>query len=240
MRAGRQVFVLVPGAWHGAWCWNRLAALLRDAGHEVHTPELPGTAGFGDPATASLGTWARGIAELVGLQSQPVVLVGHSRGGLVISRAAELAPDSIRRLVYVAAYLLPDGSHVAGEARADGGSLIAPNMIPAREGLTCRLRDEVIDEAFYNDCDAQTIAWARAQLSEEPLKPLVTPLRVTPGAFGRIPRAYVECLRDRTVSLEAQRRMQAALPCKPVLTLDSGHSPFLSQPRALAQWLARL
>ena len=74
----------------------------------------------------------------------------------------------------------------------------------------------------------------------EPLKPLVTPLRVTMERFGRIPRAYIECSQDRTITLGAQRRMQAALPCDPVLTLASDHSPFFSQPTALAQMIGGL
>ena len=77
-------------------------------------------------------------------------------------------------------------------------------------------------------------------MTPEPLKPLVTPLRITDARFGGVPRAYVECSRDRTVTLAAQRAMQAALPCDPVFTLDSDHSPFLSHPRRLAQVLGGL
>jgi pimeloyl-ACP methyl ester carboxylesterase len=238
MSVAPRTFVLVPGAWHGAWCWSRLAPVLRERGHDVLTPELAGTADSATDAGAiSLDSWARDLVALVRGRPAPVVAVAHSRGGVVISRAAELAPDCFARLVYVAAYLLPAGAHVAAAARADAGSLIPANMIAAREGLTCRLRDEVIDDAFYGDCDAATRAWARAQLREEPLKPLVTPLRITLARFGSVPRAYVECIRDRTVSLAAQRQMQAGLPCDAVLTLDCGHSPFLTHPHELAQWL---
>jgi hypothetical protein len=77
-------------------------------------------------------------------------------------------------------------------------------------------------------------------MTPEPLKPLVTKLLVTAQRFGRVPRTYIECLQDRTVTLAAQRRMQAALPCEPVLALDSDHSPFLSQPQDLALLLGGL
>jgi pimeloyl-ACP methyl ester carboxylesterase len=158
----------------------------------------------------------------------------------VISRAAELIPDRLCRLVYLAAYLLPAGAQLAAEARRDAGSVVTANMIPAREGVSCTLRPEVIREAFFGDCDEETTAWARQQLTAEPLKPLVTPLEVTAARFGRVPRAYVECIRDRTITLGAQRRMHAALPCDPVLTLDAGHSPFLSKPAELAELLSGL
>jgi pimeloyl-ACP methyl ester carboxylesterase len=238
--ARKRTLVLVAGAWHGAWCWERLTPLLEAAGHRVLTPELPATgASHADPAHASLDSWARHVAELVSVQEEPVVLVGHSRGGAVISRAAEMTRN-IRMLVYLAAYLLPAGASVAEEARSDPGSLIPDNMIPAASGATCTLRPEIVREAFYGDCDEEALGFARARLSPEPLKPLVAKLRITPEGFGSVPRAYVECTRDRTISLAAQRRMQASLPCDPVFTLASDHSPFLSHAPELTEILGGL
>ena len=78
---------------------------------------------------------------------------------------------------------------------------------------------------------------ARARLVPEPLKVLAAPLRITAQRFGRVPRAYIETARDCAVTLAAQRRMQASLPCMPVFTLDTDHSAFLSQPEALARIL---
>jgi pimeloyl-ACP methyl ester carboxylesterase len=236
-----RTFMLIAGAWHGAWCWERLAPLLESRGHRVLTPELPGTgASRADPAAASLDAWARAVAEMVGAQPEPVVLVGHSRAGAVISRAAEMANQNLRRLVYLAAYLLPAGGSVAAEARSDSGSLIPANMMAADSGVTCTLRPGIVREAFYGDCEDETFEFARARLSPEPLKPLITNLKVTPGRFGVVPRTYVECTRDRTISLAAQRRMHAALPCERVLSLESDHSPFLSHPALLADALGGL
>jgi hypothetical protein len=76
-----------------------------------------------------------------------------------------------------------------------------------------------------------------ANLSPEPLKPLVTPLKLSAQRFGRVPRSYVECLQDRAVTLPAQRRMQAALPCDTVHSLDADHSPFFSRAPELAHLL---
>jgi pimeloyl-ACP methyl ester carboxylesterase len=241
MNESARTYVLVPGAWHGAWCWERLTPLLESRGHRVLTPELAGTGGSGvDPASVSLESWARDIVEVAEGEPEPVTLVGHSRGGIVVSRAAELAPDRFRMLVYLAAYLLPARARMATEARADSASLVPSNMIPAREGVTCTLRAEVVRDAFYADCDPATAEWACARLTPEPLNPLVTPLKITPERFGRVSRAYIECSRDRTITLAAQRRMQAAMPCDPVFTLDSGHSPFVSKPAELAALLGRL
>jgi pimeloyl-ACP methyl ester carboxylesterase len=230
--------VLIHGAWHGAWCWRRLTPLLERAGARVIAPDLPSMAGESTSAErVTLASWARFAADIVESQADPVVLVGHSRGGIVVSEAAELVPGRIRHLVYLSAYLLPAGASLAEEARRDAGSIIAANMIPSATGITCTVRETAVREAFYGQCSEEEYQFAAARLSPEPLKPLVTPLTITDDRFGSVPRAYVETTRDRTVTLESQRRMQAALPCAPVFTLDSDHSPFLSQPEALARIL---
>lgn len=240
MGAPARTFVLIAGAWHGAWCWHRLTPLLESSGHRVITAELPGTgADATHPANISLETWARFVADVADAHECPI-LVGHSRAGIVISRACELAPDRIGMLVYLSAYLLTRGSTMADEARRDSGSLVPDNMVPAASGLSCTLEPTIVRDAFYGDCDEATVAFATARLAPEPLKPLVSPVRVTDARFGSVPRAYIECTRDRAVSLAAQRRMHAALPCDPVITLDSDHSPFLSHPRELAAALAGL
>ena len=226
-----RTLILVPGAWHGAWCWHKLTPRLEQSGARVIAPDLPADGTFED--------WAQFVAEVVA-REPGCVLLGHSRGGAIVSRAAELVPDAIRRLVYLAAYLLPDGESVAEEARRDSGSSVVPNMVPVRRGLTCKIRDEVLRETFYGECTDEDFEYARARLSPEPLRALAAPVFTSAGRFGRVPRAYVETLRDRAVTPEAQRRMQAVLPCDPVLTLASDHSPFFSQPTALAQMLGGL
>ncbi len=229
--------ILVHGAWHGAWCWHKLTPLLEAGGARVIAPDLPSMGADTSPAQGvTLESWARFVAALA--EEHPgCVLVGHSRGGVVVSRAAELAPASIRRLVYLSAYLLQAGESVASEARRDTDSLVAANMVPEASGITFRLRPEVLRETFYGACAPEDFEQAASSQSPEPLKPLATPLRISRERFGRVPRAYIETARDRAVTLGAQRRMQAALPCEPVFTLDTDHSAFLSQPEELARIL---
>ena len=231
-------FVLIHGAWHGAWCWRRLTPILESAGHTVVAPDLPSMgADRSDPAQVTLDSWARFGAGLVTGQSETVVLVGHSRAGIVVSQVAELVPERIRRLVYLCAFLLPSGKTLADAARADETSLLSANMIPAASGLTCTVRPEVLRDAFFGRCTQDDYEFALANLSPEPLKPLVTPLKLSAQRFGRVPRSYVECLQDRAVTLPAQRRMQAALPCDTVHSLEADHSPFFSRATELAHLL---
>ncbi|MEO8062252.1 MAG: alpha/beta fold hydrolase [Pseudomonadota bacterium] len=236
-----RTFVLIHGGWHGAWCWERLATLLRADGHMVIAPDLPSMGDDPtDPATVTLSSWTKFVLELIAAQSERVILVGHSRAGAIISQVAEAVPGRILRLVYLSAYLLPGGRSVAAEARQDADSLVPANMVPGAGGVTCTLRPEIVSAAFYGECSEAERAFAIARLSPEPLKPLAAAVQVTAQRFGGVPRVYVECNADRTISLAAQRRMQAALPCDPVFTLDCDHSPFLSRPAELARLLGGL
>jgi pimeloyl-ACP methyl ester carboxylesterase len=229
-------FVLIHGAWHGAWCWHRLVPLLEADGARVIAPDLPSMGSDATPANAvTLESWAQFVADIAA-RAPGCMLVGHSLAGAVISRAAELAPQHIRQLVYLCAYLLPAGASVANAARADAQSLLAPNMIPFERGVSCALRPEVLREAFFGACSDEDFEFARARLSPQPLKPLANTLEIG-DRFSGVPRAYVETTRDRAISPAAQRRMLAVLPCAPVFTLDTDHSPFLSQPEALARIL---
>lgn len=96
---------------------------------------------------------------------------------------------------------------------------------------------EQVGPIFFNTTSEEWLANARQKLGPEPMAVFFTPLELTRENFGRVPRAYIECLQDRAVPLDLQRAMQAKLPCKPILTLDTDHSPFYSAPDQLADWL---
>jgi pimeloyl-ACP methyl ester carboxylesterase len=113
-------FVLVHGSWHGAWCWHRVVPELEALGHRVLAPDLPG---HGDDATApaqlTLKAYAECVATVICSATEPVVLVGHSFAGIVISQVAELVPERISRLVYLTAFLPANGQSLSRLATAD-------------------------------------------------------------------------------------------------------------------------
>ena len=227
--------ILVAGAWHGGWCWDAPEALLRKAGHEVLAPDLPGIgAKLDDSSHITLDAWAEFLAGLVVESKEKPFVVGHSRGGIVISQTAELVPDGIAELVYLSAALLPDGTVPITGLIERLPSDQRPAELP--EWLPPSPYDEVRHKAF-NDCTEEVARAAYACLVPEPVSPLTQPLRLSDQNFGSVPRTYIECLNDNAVSLDAQRAMQTLLPCGRKFELASGHSPFLSMPQSLSDVL---
>ena len=228
-------FVLVSGAWHGSWCWERVAPLLTAGGHRVVAPDLLGMCGDPTPPeTVTLAAWADQIAEILRKESEPVILVGHSRGGIVISETAEQVPDRIKTLVYLTAFILRDGETLAGVAAKGLENLLVPGVIvPAPDGTTTVSADAV-ERIFYNTTEAEWLARAIDHLCPEPPAAFDTTISLSADRYGQIPRAYIECTEDRALPIELQREMQANSPCNPVVTLNTDHSPFYSNPVELA------
>ena len=232
-------FILVHGAWHGGWCWDQVAPLLRAAGHNVVAPDLPGMGADKTPlAKVDLSAWTLFVSDLVVQAFEPVVLVGHSRGGVVIGEVAEIVPDRIQTLVYLAAFLVPDGKTLADMLAMVPGKPVANGaIVMAGDGVSSTIAPGKVAPVFYNTTPAAFSARAAALLSPEPMMSFSTPVRTSAARFGRVKRAYIECTQDNAIPLELQRAMREALPCQPVVTLDSDHSPFFSAPEALCRAL---
>ena len=233
-------FVLVHGAWHGGWCWDQVIRELKARDHRVIAPDLPGLGTDTTPLQGlTLADWADHIANIIRSCDEPVVLVGHSRGGVVISEVAERVPDRILRLVYLAAFLVPGGKTLTDMLFLDAARDVARDaMVMQPDGISSVIPTERVAELFYNTTPPELQARAAEQLRPEPMMSFMTPLNLSDTGYGRVERAYVECLPDRAIPIELQRAMQYALPCSTVVTLDSDHSPFLSQPAKLADALA--
>lgn len=234
-------FVLVHGAWHGAWCWDKLVPILKERGHSVIAPDLPG---HGEDQTprggVSLDSYGEKVADTIAAQKEKVILVGHSMGGIAITAAAERVPERIARIVYLTAFLPRHGeSLMAIEDRNPKKSV--PLALVIEEGSPVADLDPAkIDHLFYHDCAPADAAAAKASLTPQPLAPFGTPLSLTAERFGRVPKAYIECTDDRAISIELQRDMIEKTPGVTVRSLPASHSPFLSMPGELADALESL
>ena len=234
-------YVLVHGAWHGGWCWDKVVPLLNKEGHRVQALDLPGHGKDKAPIReVSLQAYTDTICKILDAQSEPVILVGHSMGGVVITQAAEYRPERIKTLVYLTAYLLRSGESMAQVSQRDTESLLPPNLIFPEDFSYCTVKDETIREAFYGDCSDEDVARAISLIVPQSASPFVAPVNTSEKNFGRIPRDYIECLRDRTISPSEQKKMYTDLPCKSIISMDTSHSPFFSAPEELADHLTSL
>jgi len=193
------------------------------------------------------------VREAASLGDGKVILVGHSAGGLTISAVAEQVPELLLAVVYLTGFLLPNGMQVfamlqhetmssslgpglfVGDSAATGATRI--NVGSADDAYRSRLK-----AAFYGDVSDSEFEHAASQLHcDEPVG-AVTPSGITPGRFGTVPRHYIRCTQDRAIPLTGQDHMIAtvdgAIGGKTTIhTLESSHSPFLSQAAALSKIL---
>jgi pimeloyl-ACP methyl ester carboxylesterase len=231
-------FVLVHGAWHGAWCWRDVTPLLETEGHQVLAPDLPGHGRDSTPVSGmTLESYARRVQHSVEAASEPVVLVGHSFGGMVVTQTAEYVPERIGRLVYLTA-VLPETRQTRSTPTGSIGA--DPDLVIDRQAGTCVVAEHARRDLFYGECSREAVRFALARLVPESLTAITAPVYVTRQGAGRVPRAFIECVRDNAITIDVQRLMQARFPCDPVLALDADHSPFLSRPRELANHLLSL
>jgi pimeloyl-ACP methyl ester carboxylesterase len=234
------VFILVHGGAHGGWCWNKLVPELESRGHRAIAPDLPG---MGDDRTplgkVTLSGWGEFVARIARNAEEPVVLVGHSRGGPVIGEAAERAPEAMLGLIYITAVLIPEGMTTMRAFDGETANLMEKVTITA-DGLAFIFDRGVAQRCFYNRAAPEDAEAAVSRLCPEPIAPNQEPMSVTRERWGRVPRAFIECTDDKALPLAFQRRLHEALPCDPVVTLDSDHSPFLCMPGELADHLAAI
>ncbi|WP_437678970.1 alpha/beta fold hydrolase [Sorangium sp. So ce131] len=237
----KNTYVLVHGAFVGAWAWDKVVPLLEADGSEVIALDLPAHGDDTTPlADASLEAYASAVVEAIDSASRPVILVGHSMGGIVVSQAAEQRPEKVKTLVYLTAFLLKDGQSLNQEWADDEGAKIKMYAAPSSDGTSLSFNEGWAEGAFCQDCSPEDIERLESHLREEPARPFDEPIHVTEERWGTVPRVYVEALQDLAISPAEQKSQYTALPVERVISLDAGHAPFLTKPKELADALKSL
>jgi pimeloyl-ACP methyl ester carboxylesterase len=276
-------FVLVHGAWHGAWTYERVIPLLARGGHAAVARDLPAhgllarfpasytkrpfdPAAFATEPSPIFATTLEECADKVlstiddarALGHEKVVLVGHSMGGVVITAAAERAPEAIAHLVYLTAFMPAPGVPLLSyiQAPENAGELIGPSLAadptvagslrldPQSGDVAYRAR---LKQAFCGDVDDALFASIAHLLTPDaPLGVFTTPVAATLERWGAVPRHYIMCLEDWAIRPRLQQRFiaeaDAFAPHNPtrVHRMDASHSPFFSAPDKLAALLSAI
>ncbi|WP_406234176.1 alpha/beta fold hydrolase [Isoptericola jiangsuensis] len=232
--------LLVHGAWQGAWAWEEVQQRLSDAGHESLAIDLPGSGKDRAPLEGiDLDVYAAAvIAAAKNLLPNPIVLVAHSMGGAVATRAAALEPELFARLVYVCAFAPRDGQSVASlgklghELDADTG----PVAHISANSLTSTLERSTIEGTFFNDSPSLVDDALLDSFRPQAVAPVTAQMRLSKG-FEMVPKAYILCKRDKAIAAPLQRMMADAIGAEVIHELDSGHEPFLTRPSELTSLL---
>jgi pimeloyl-ACP methyl ester carboxylesterase len=235
-------FVLVHGAFSGAWIWGPLRARLKAAGHSVEVFDLPGSGADRTPASeVTLDSYSARLCEVLAAGSEPAIVVGNSMGGIVITAGAARCPGSVKALVYATAFIPQDGQSLLDLTKLPEGAndQVQANITVAGDPPQATMPATASREALYASCTDDVAAWAIARQWPQPVAPFVTPVSIPSGALDGINRYYVLCTRDRAIPLPLQRRMIAENPCADVVELDTDHTPQLSMTDELASALDR-
>ncbi|HEX7904666.1 MAG TPA: alpha/beta fold hydrolase [Chitinophagaceae bacterium] len=233
-----KTFILIHGSWHSSWNWHKVIPLLEKKGHRAIAIDLPGMGKDKTPIEkVKMKTTVEKICQLIDSIEGKVILVGHSKNGVMISQAAEYRPDKIEKLIYLAAYLIPNGKCQREYSIQDTEGVLKPFVDIDTALNASTLRKEIYKEGLYHDCDEYITELANVLLSHEPIESGMTNLELTNENFGRVPRVYIECTQDKAVTPFIQRKMYSELPCERVYTMDTSHSPFFSKPVELVEIL---
>ncbi|MFZ5962873.1 alpha/beta fold hydrolase [Thalassococcus sp. BH17M4-6] len=229
--------LLVHGSCHGAWCWRDVLGPLTDLGHHVRAIDLPSHGEDPTPlGDVTLDLYARAILDAL---TRPTLVVGHSMAGYPISRAADLDPSRIARLIYLCAYVpWPDHSLVDMRLRAPRQPILKA-LEKSADGLSFSIRPEHAREVFYHDCPDDAVQYALDRLCPQAILPQAT--KITLGAnYASVPRSYIRCTEDGAVPPEFQATMAADFDPDTVVHMQTSHSPFLSDPAGLARTIDAL
>jgi pimeloyl-ACP methyl ester carboxylesterase len=231
--------LLVHGAWHGAWCWERVISALAERDIRAVAVDLPGHGGDPGPMGDLHGDADR-VRQVLDRVDGPVVLVGHSYGGAVITDAGD--HPAVAHLVYLCALAI-DGDESCMTAAAagfeaaaisqEGRPDLSAGLVADVDGTTT-VEASAAAACLYNDCDEATVAWATARLGPQPLVTLQQTPRAV--AWRSKPSTYVVCTDDLTIPPELQRLL--AKRCTTSVEWPTSHSPFLSAPDRVADLLA--
>jgi pimeloyl-ACP methyl ester carboxylesterase len=235
----KRTYVLVHGAWHGGWCWRRVADRLRAAGHTVFTPTQTGLGERKHLLSAAITpeTFISDIVNLIEYENlTEVFLVGHSFAGRSISGAADRMPERLRRLVYLDAGLPESGKSsfdgMTPEVRASrleaarqfSGGVSIPPPPPSAFGVT----------------EPADMAWLERHLTPHPAATYTMPMVLNHPLGNGVPVTFIRCTDPAYANMAKSAEYARSRPDWQYLEIATGHNAMISAPAELTEMLLAL
>lgn len=232
--------ILVHSAWLGGWQWKETISHLKDEHLNVIAPDLVGHGSDKTPPNEiTMDDYVNQLIELIDVEEKPVVLVGHSFNGITISRVAELRPKKVKKLIYLTAFLVPNGSSFFSAVAGVENSKAVENFYLSEDKTYALVKEEAMHEAFAHDIPLENFLAAKTYIVPEPAAPLSYVLQLSDEKFGQIPKYYIECTEDKAIPIEVQRAMYKG-KVKKHFSLMASHTPNFSKPDSLAYLLKKI
>jgi pimeloyl-ACP methyl ester carboxylesterase len=234
-------YVLVHGAWQAPYVWDAVRSDLEKKGNKVVVVELPGHGSDNTPTyTLSLDVYRDKVVDAISKTEGKVILVGHSMGGMVITSVAEKIPSKISKLVYIGAFLPASGQSLGELAATDPDSKLGPQLTQSADKLTLDVKRDSLTYLFIGDGSQTVKDQVLANYRAEPAIPFGDKVTLTSENFGAVEKVYIKTMQDIVISPGFQDRMIAGAGIKTVYTVNTSHSPFLSQPHAVSDLLIKI
>ena len=231
-------YVLVHGAWGGAWEFEEMVTLLAADGSNVIAVDLPGHGDNKTPiAEVTMAAYIQKTIDVIDSLNAKVILVGHSLAGSIISQVAEIIPEKIDRLVYVAASLPKTGDTVLGLMQSDKGGKLLPNIVFSEDQTYATITGKEVRDYMLHDVEDK----ARVErlilhfLMKQATQPFMDPVKLSEANFGSVSKYYIRATMDQVMSIALQDEMLNNWKVDQVVTLESGHFPLTSMAQKLSQ-----
>lgn len=235
----QRTYVLVHGAWHGGWCWRRVADRLRDAGHSVFTPTQTGLGERKHLLTASVTpeTFILDVLNVVEMEDlNDTILVGHSFGGLPISGVADRAPQRLRRLVYLDAGLPENGKCAFDRAAPE----VRAARLEAARAFSGGLSMPPPQATAFGVTDPNDAAWLERHLTPHPVATYTTPVTFAHPLGNGVPATYIRCTDPGYSNTLSSAQFAKSRADWQYLEIATGHDAMVSAPAELTEMLLAL
>ncbi|MCV2485135.1 alpha/beta hydrolase [Flavobacterium sp. SH_e] len=242
--AKKSPVVLVHGAWQASYVWDQTEKDLKADGYNVTVVKLPGHGDDKTPAyQVSFQTYVDEVKKVINSYSEPVILIGHSLGGAVITQTAAEVPQKIKKLIYVAGFIPQSGKSVLDYSQMDTASLLPPSLkLSDDQTLAGIVNPEVnLPKIFAQDATDAQKQFLVEKYKAEPTIPLGTPLTYKTEDYNSVGKKYyIFTTADNTITYNFQQKMAKEAGITNTYTINSGHSPFISKSDELTKLIKEI